>query len=69
MQIIESLDNERDRRAKILSNTTDENIAFDYRNDIVYIDELIIRFRKAALEAFGTNVVEYAHFPRGISVL
>ena len=68
MQIIESLDNERGRWAKILSTTDDEDVAFDYRNDIVAIDELISKFKQEAQKNFGKDIVELSHFPRGISM-
>jgi hypothetical protein len=66
MQIIESLDNERGRWAEIVGKTNDEDISLDYENDIIDIDELILRFKKEAQNVFGENIVELAHCPRGI---
>lgn len=68
MQIIESLDNERERWSQILNETNDEDVAFDYKNDIVAIDELISKFKQEAQKNFGKDIIELSHFPRGISM-
>ncbi|MBA2367444.1 MAG: hypothetical protein H0V82_00285 [Candidatus Protochlamydia sp.] len=68
MQIIESLDNERSRWSQIIKDTNDEDIVFDYKNDIVALDQLITKFKQAAQKDFGEDIVELSHFPRGISL-
>jgi uncharacterized membrane protein len=66
-KIIESLDHERERWIEIANSTNNEDIARDYRNDIVYMDELISKFKTEAQKKFGENISEIAHYPRGIS--
>lgn len=68
IQIIESLDDERARWSQILIDIDDEDVAFDYKNDIVAIDELISKFKQEAMINFGKDIIELSHFPRGISM-
>lgn len=68
MQIIESLDHERERWVEIIHSTDDEDVNYDYQNDLTFMDELIHRFKTEAKKRFGDNIVELAHFPRGKSL-
>ncbi len=68
MQIIECLDNEMARWNEIVKNTQNEHVKFDYDNDIIALEKLIKRFKIKAQNIYGDNIVELAHWTRGVSL-
>lgn len=69
LNVIEALDNESERWAKIISETSDEDVKMDYEEDLYVLNQFILKFKKEAQKIFGDNIVKLAHAPKGVSLL